>query len=62
MKKDWTVGSESMAVLIRELREVVSAGADLLIAGTYVFKNEDHPSQVIQELKNLVVEANWMAE
>ncbi|NLW55496.1 MAG: ribulose-phosphate 3-epimerase [Firmicutes bacterium] len=33
--------------------EVVSAGADLLVAGTYVFKNQVSPSQVIQELKKL---------
>jgi len=33
--------------------EVVSAGADFIIAGTYVFRNQESPSQVIQELKKL---------
>lgn len=33
--------------------EVVSAGADFLVAGTYLFKNQASPTQVIQELKRI---------
>jgi ribulose-phosphate 3-epimerase len=33
--------------------EVVAAGADFLVAGTYIFKNRDDPAQVIADLKQL---------
>ncbi|HBG17584.1 MAG TPA: ribulose-phosphate 3-epimerase [Firmicutes bacterium] len=33
--------------------EVIAAGADFLVAGTYLFKNKESPTQVINELKNL---------
>jgi ribulose-phosphate 3-epimerase len=37
----------------RNAKELVNIGADVLVAGSYVFKSDD-PKQTIHDLKNLI--------